>query len=71
MWQVGDRAMVHMPGTIRGKAWKFARAFYGPYRVVAVVANAEVRLVDKPSEASNFVSLDRLRRCPRELPHVS
>ena len=33
MWQVGDRAMV---GTIRGKAWKFARAFYGPYRVVAV-----------------------------------
>ena len=72
MWQVGDRAMVHMPGTIRGKAWKFVRAFYGPYRVVAVTpTNAEVRLVDKPSEASIFVSLDRLRRCPGELPDVS
>ena len=71
-WQVGDRTMVHMPGTIRGKAWKFAQAFYGPYRVVAVTpTNAEVRLVDKPSEASIFVSLDRLRRCPGELPDVS
>ena len=34
-WKVGDRVMhmVHMPGTIKGKAWKFARAFYGPYRL--------------------------------------
>ena len=71
-WKVGDRAMVHMPGTIKGKAWKFARAFYGPYRVIAVTpTNAEVRLVDKPEEASIFISLDHLRVCPGELPDVS
>ena len=71
-WKVGDRVMVHMPGTIKGKAWKFARAFYGPYRVLALTpSNAEVRLVDKPEETSIFVSLDRLRACPEELPAVS
>ena len=71
-WKVGDRVMVHMPGTIKGKAWKFARAFYRPYRVLALTpSNAEVRLVDKPEETSIFVSLDRLRACPEELPDVS
>ena len=50
-WKVGDRVMVHMPGTIKGKVWKFARAFYGPYRVLTITpTNAEVRLVDKPEE---------------------
>ena len=53
MWHIGDRVMVHIPGTICGKAWKFARTFYDPYRVVAVTpTNAEVQLVEEPSEAS-------------------
>ena len=71
-WKVGDRVMVHMPGTIKGKAWKFARAFYGPYRVLTITpTNAEVRLVDKPEERSIFVALDRLRTCPGEMNDVS
>ena len=71
-WKIGDRAMVHMPGTVKGKAWKFARAFYGPYRVVALTStNAEVRLVDKPEENTIFVALERLRPCPGELKNVS
>jgi hypothetical protein len=58
-WKVGDRVMVHMPGTIKGKAWKFARAFYGPYRILTITpTNAEVRLVDKPEERPIFVALD-------------
>ena len=71
-WKVGDRVMVHMPGKIRGKAWKFARAFYGPYRILTITpTNAEVRLVDKPEEQSIFVAIDRLRTCPGEMKDVS
>ena len=58
-WKVGDRVMVHMPGTIKGKAWKFVRAFYGPYRILTMTpTNVEVRLADKPEERSIFVALD-------------
>ena len=27
----GDRVMVYMPSAVKGKAWKLARPFYGPY----------------------------------------
>ena len=43
--RVGSRLMVHMPGELKGRAWKFARPFHGPYRVVAVtLTNPEVQL---------------------------
>ena len=39
-----------MPGAKASKAYKFARPFYGPYRVVAVYdTGSEVRPVDKPT----------------------
>ena len=61
-----------MPGTIKGKAWKFAQAFYGPCRVLTITPiNAEVPLVDKPEKRSIFVALDRLRTCPGEMKDVS
>ena len=70
--KVGDRVLVHMPHEVRGNAWKFARPFHGPYRVVSLTpTNAEVRLVDQPSDNSIFVSLNRVRRCYEELPNVS
>ena len=34
--KVGDRVMVHMPGSVKGKAWKLVRPFHGPYRVLRV-----------------------------------
>ena len=47
--KVGDRVMVHMPGSVKGKAWKLVRPYHGPYRVISVTpTNAEVRLVDEP-----------------------
>ena len=71
-YRVGDRVFVHMPGAVQGKAWKFSRPFYGPYRILELThTNASVRPVDRPQESSIFVSLNRLRRCPRELPDVS
>ena len=64
--------MVHMPGTVKGKAWKFARTFYGPYRILTITpTNPEVHLVDKPEERSIFVALERLRMCPGEMKDVS
>lgn len=60
----GDRVMVYMPGERRGKTWKLARPFHGPYRVVAVTdTNVEVRLVNRPLDQPIFVHLDRVRRC--------
>ena len=70
--KVGDRVMVHMPGTVKGKAWKLVRPFHGPYRVVSVTpTNAEVRLVDQPEANSIFVSLSRVRPCYSEMADVS
>ena len=70
--QPGDRVMVYMPSEKQGKARKVARPYYGPYRVISVTpTNVEVRLVDKPTEQSIFVSLDRVRQCYPELKNVS
>ena len=66
--KVGDRVLVYMPGEVRGKAWKLARPFHGPYRVLALMpTNAEVRLVDCPTSESIFVPLSRLGKSYEEL----
>ena len=70
--KVGDRVMVHMPGSVKGKAWKLVRPFHGPYRVLSVTpTNAEVRLVDQPGADAIFVSLSRVRPCYSEISDVS
>ena len=64
--------MVHMKGTIKGKAWKFSRPYHGPYHVVTVTGtNSKVHLVDDPTADPIFVSLDRVTPCYQELPDVS
>ena len=71
-YRVGDRVMVHMPHVSTGKTAKLARPYFGPYRVLSLTStNAEVRLVDKPDDASIFVSLDRVRPRYEELPDRS
>ena len=72
--KVGDRVMVHMPGSVKGKAWKLVRPFHGPYRVVSVPpTNAEVRLVDQRGADAIilFVSLSRVCPCYSEMADVS
>ena len=71
-YRVGDRVMVHMPHEFTGKAWKLARPYFGPYRILSVTpTNAAVRLVDKPDEPSIFVSLSRVRPCYSEISDTS
>lgn len=61
-----------MPGGIKGKYWKFARSYRGPFRVVSVTpTNAEVVLVDRPNDDPLFMSLKRVRPCYEELSDTS
>ena len=71
-FKTGDRVFVFMPGAKRGKAYKFTRAFHGPFRVVEMMENgAIVKPVDRPQEDSVRVAIDRLRACPVEVPDQS
>ena len=64
--------MVYMPAEMRGKHWKLARPFHGPYRVLSVIpTNVEVQLVDDPTGDTIFVSLDRVCRCYAEKGNVT
>ena len=64
--------MIHMPAAVTGKAWKLARPYHGPYRVVSVTpTNIEARLVDDMDAESIFVAVNRVRPCHPELPDSS
>ena len=57
-----------MPAERQDKARKVARPHYGPYRILnATPSNVDVLLVDKPSDLSLLVSLDRATQCYPEL----
>ena len=58
----------HMPSTVTGNAWKLARLFHFPYRVLNVTpTNVEAWLVDQPDADSIFVAVSRMRPCYPEL----
>ena len=68
IYRVGDQVMVYMPSEVTGKNRKLARPYHGPYRIVAVTpTNAEVKLIERASEPSIFVAIDRLCKCYPEL----
>ena len=67
-YSVGDREFVLMPSAKNTKAYKFARPFFRPYRVVVVhPTGLEVRPVDRPHAPTIRVALNRVRRCPDEI----
>ena len=66
--QVGDRVMVFFPSQVKGKAWKLARPYFGPYKVLSLSpTNAEVQLAHDSKSESIFVALKRIRRCYDEI----
>ena len=68
-YRIGDRVMTYMPGDITGKDWKLARPYHGPYRIISLTpTNAEVQLIERPSDPTLFVAISRLRRCYPEIP---
>ena len=71
-YQIGDRVMVYMPYEDSGKLRKLALPYHGPYRVLDVTTNGvSVRPVDHPDQEPIRVNLDRVTKCPDELPDIS
>ena len=71
MFVEGEHVFVYMPAAKSGTAYKLARPYNGPYRVVQVVKNdVEVRPVDQPCAIPTRVALNRVGRCPAEMPDV-
>ena len=71
-FRVGDWVFVHMPKDKACKAYKFARPFHGPYRVVeALESGLVVRPVHRLQEATICVALYRVRHCPKAVPEDS
>ena len=67
-FRVGDRVFLYMPAAKTGQAYKFARPYHGPYRVLEVVGcDASVVHVDQPQDTPLFVAIDRLRHCPDKI----
>ena len=49
----------YKPAAKSGKAYKFARPYYGPYRTVEITTNdAKICPIDSPNEEPVFVALD-------------
>ena len=66
---VGERVFLLKPSETTGATRKFARPFRGPYRIVDIEPNnASIRRVDRPQDEPILVALQRLRRCPEEVP---
>ena len=71
-FRVGERVFLYTSSLKSGQAYKFARPFQGPFRIIELHANgATLQKVDRPSGPSIRVALSRLRRCPKEIPDES
>ena len=54
---------------LRNVLGKQTQLLHGPYRIVGLTTNdAHIRRVDRPAEEPILVLLERLRRCPEEIP---
>ena len=67
-FSVGDRVFIYVPAAKACKAYKFARPFYGPYRIIEQnKLGVVVRPVDKPQSEPIRVAYGRIRRFPDEI----
>ena len=69
-FSVGDRAFVYMPAAKAFKAYKFARPFYIPYRIIEQNSlGVLVRPMDRTQVEPIRVAYDQICRCPEEIPN--
>ena len=61
-FKVGDRVFVYMPAAKATKAYKFARPFHGPYRIIEQSdTGVVVHPIDKPQAEPIRVAYNRIR----------
>ena len=66
--KAGNRVFVYMPQDKSSKAYKFARPFHGPYRVMEVLETGVVVCpVGKPDSESIRVAWNRVCPCPNAM----
>ena len=70
--QVEDRVFVFSPSKKRGEAYKLARPFVGPYRVLKLHPNGvDLQLITNPSSPVIRVALHRVRLCLKEIDKLT
>jgi len=63
--KLGDRVFVYMPAIRTGPAYKLARPYKGPYRIIKTHENGvELQSIEHPRAKTIRVALNRVRRCP-------
>ena len=63
-----DVVFLYDPSLKTGKAYKFAKPFCGPYKIVHLIKDgAKIHLVAKPKSKLICVTFNRLRHCPKEI----
>ena len=68
----GDVVFLYDPSLKSGKAYKFAKPFRGPYKLIHLLDNgAEIQPVAKPRSKLIRVALNRLQQCPSEISNVT
>ena len=68
-YREGDRVFVYMPKEKANIAYKFARPFHRPFRVVEVLETGVVVCrVDQQQGETIRVAFNRVRRCPNPIP---
>ena len=70
----GDSVFLYDPSLKTGKAYKFAKPFRGPYKIVHLVrggAEIQLHVVAKPKSKLIRVAFHRLRRCPKEISDIN
>ena len=54
------------------KAYKFAKKFQGPFRIMAIYDNGvELKNINKPDSKHIRVALNRVQRCPKEIKELA
>ena len=67
-----DVVFLYDPSLKTGKAYKFAKPFRGPYKIVHLVrGGTEIELVAKPISKLIRIAFHQLRRCPKEISYIN
>ena len=70
-FEVGDRVFLYMPAAKSCKAYKFAKPFHGPYRIVEQnETGVAVWPVDQPQVNPIRVAYNRIRCCAGSIPDL-
>ena len=64
--------LVYMPAAGQGEAYKLAKKFQGPFRILAIYDNSlELANINRPGSKHIRVALNHVRRCLEEINDIT